>query len=219
MRISRGVWADIDERRIAANLLVFEVKTMNSFRFGAVLLAGGKSSRMGRDKAGVKFRGEPLWRRQLATLQSLRPAEIVISGRAGAPYAASGYEVIVDDVRDFGPLAGIVGGMRRTRCDLLLLLAIDLPEMTADFLLSLLREAATTHRGVVPRNGRWFEPLAAVYTRQCLPIAEQCLASSDRSLQHFVREAIAGDHLAPRPITRSERPLFKNVNTEADLRS
>lgn len=190
---------------------------MNSLRFAALLLAGGKSSRMGRDKAGVKFRGEPLWRRQLATLQSLHPREIMISGRIGGPYAASGCEVIVDEVGDLGPLAGIVAGIRATSCDPLLVLAIDLPEMTGEFLETLLREAAITRRGVVPRNGRWFEPLAAVYTRRCLPMAEQCLTGSNRSMQHFVREAIAGDLLVPRPLIRRERLLFENVNTEADL--
>ncbi len=64
--------------------------------FDAVLLAGGKSSRMGTDKAGVLIQGVPLWRLQLATLRDLGPEEIFISGRDSGPYAEEGLEILKD---------------------------------------------------------------------------------------------------------------------------
>ena len=190
---------------------------MNSF--SAMLLAGGKSTRMGRDKAGVQFNGQALWQRQIAVLESLAPAQILISGHAAGPYAGHGYEVIADDQPALGPLSGVAIGLRSVRSDLLLVLAIDLPNMTAGFLRVLLQLAGETGKAVVPRNGRWFEPLAAVYTRACLSEAERCLRGADRSMQHFVRNIVAAELATARLLEPEERVLFKNVNTEADLRA
>lgn len=185
--------------------------------FTAVLLAGGESRRMGRDKAGVLFEGEPLWRRQLATLRATAPAEVLISGRADGPYAHASLEIVEDDTPGRGPLAGVVAAMRRLRCERLLVLAIDLPAMQAEFLASLLARAASDGGGVVPVDGTRVEPLAAVYPRAALPLAERCLAGSDHSMQHFVRLAHRQGLVVFRPITDAERPLFRNVNSPSDL--
>jgi molybdopterin-guanine dinucleotide biosynthesis protein A len=81
--------------------------------FTAVLLAGGKSTRMGRDKAGVLLHGQPLWQRQLATLRAVQPAELFISGKADAAYAGAGVEIVADNFPGLGPLSGLEATLRR----------------------------------------------------------------------------------------------------------
>lgn len=181
--------------------------------FTAALLAGGRSTRMGRDKAGLLIGGVPLWQRQLATLQALAPDEILISGRLDGPCADAGLPIIADDVPGLGPLGGLAALLRRMKGERLLLLAVDLPAMTPVFLESLL-----AFNGIVPFLDGHFEPLAAVYPRSVLPLAERCLAESDHSMQHFIRLSVAEGLLTSLPLSEADRVLFQNANTPSDLR-
>ena len=185
--------------------------------FTAVLLAGGKSTRMGRDKACVLIDGLPLWQRQLATLRAVHPRELFISGKPDGPYASADVEILADNFPGLGPLAGLEAALRRASHPLVLVLAIDLPAMTATFLSDLVRQAAASATGCVPREDRWFEPLAAVYPRACLPLAEACLHETDRSMQRFVRLAVREGLEGIRDVLPGERALFKNLNQPGDL--
>ena len=181
--------------------------------FGGALLAGGRSTRMGQDKAGVLFEGRPLWDLQLARLRLLAPCELFISGRPDGPFANAGVEIVPDPIPDLGPLGGIAAILARATSPLVLVLAIDLPAMTVDFLTKLVK----TGHAVIPENGRRFEPLAAVYPKSALPIAERLLRENDRSLQRFGRELIGGGLAQPLPISEAELSLFRNVNRPEDL--
>jgi molybdenum cofactor guanylyltransferase len=184
--------------------------------FSAVLLAGGKSSRMGRDKAGVIVAGQSLWQRQLSTLHALHPAELFVSGKSDGPYASSDISVVTDITPDRGPLSGLEASLHYAAHPLLLVLAIDLPAMTAEFLSRLLREVSS-ERGCVPCIDGWFEPLAAVYPRHSLPLVQKCLRGEDFSMQSFVRQAISSNLVTSWTIPEEDTPLFRNVNTPIDL--
>ena len=183
----------------------------------AVLLAGGKSTRMGRDKAGVELDGQPLWQRQLATLKALHPHELFISGRSDGPYADGGLEVIQDLHPGCGPLSGLEAACWRMQTPLLCVLAIDLPGMTSGFLDRLVKIAMQDGRGVAPQNGEYFEPLAAVYPRGMLNLIGERLRQTDHSMQGLIQRAVELDLIVPYAITEEDRPLFRNVNTPADL--
>jgi molybdopterin-guanine dinucleotide biosynthesis protein A len=185
--------------------------------FDAVLLAGGKSSRMGTDKAGVLIQGQPLWRRQLATLCALGPGEIFISGRDSGPYANEGLEILKDLSVDCGPLGGLEAALFRTMKPCLVVLAIDLPAMRADFLARLVEVAIARGRSVVPQNGDSFEPLAAVYSGAIRGLVVKRLQSGDYSLQTFIRRAVELDLALPYPLSSDEQSLFRNVNEPGDL--
>jgi molybdopterin-guanine dinucleotide biosynthesis protein A len=185
--------------------------------FTAALLAGGRSTRMGRDKAGVDVCGEPLWQRQLKTLQATGPVELLISGRTDGPYAASGYRIIVDEDGACGPLAGLAATLRAAEHEMVMLLAIDLPLITPAFLRDLLESASFVKMGIVTGHGKRFEPLAAIYTRACLPLVCECLEGSDHSMQRFIRLAKSGSQLYTRDLTEQELAMFRNVNTPDDL--
>ncbi len=181
-----------------------------SSRFSAVLLAGGKSRRLGRDKALLEVAGEALWRRQVRLLESLAPEKIFIAG----PLRQPGCETIADAQTNCGPLAGLVAALRVCTTPLLLALAVDLPRMTA----SCLREtlALCEHdRGVVPMTEQ-LEPLAAVYPIAALALAEEQLRSGQYSLQPFVRRCLECELMRPRQIGPGDPEAFFNLNTPAD---
>ena len=182
-------------------------------RVSAVLLAGGKSTRMGRDKALLDFDGEPLWQRQLSTLRQLNPGQILISGPPRKDWEEC--EVIADEIANAGPLAGVSMALRSCTGPLLVVLAIDLPMMTANYLLSLLALSDEEH-GVVPVSPRGPEPLAAIYPRSCRQLANASLQRGDFSMHGFIDEACGHGFLRLQPIAPTDLELFTNLNTLAD---
>ncbi len=163
---------------------------------------------MGCDKAFLEFEGQPLWRRQLETLRQLSPEQLMISGPPHDEW--SEYDVIADEIADAGPLAGVTAALQKCTAPWLVVLAVDLPRMTAHFL-------RTLGHGTVPCGSAGFEPLAAIYPATCLPLALQALRNGDFSMQSFVRNAIDQGLLVERKISEAEYPLFSNLNTPADL--
>ncbi len=182
--------------------------------FAAVLLAGGQSRRMGRDKALLPLGdGRLLWQRQLDVLQQLGPGELFVSGprREGFPPELI---CLPDEQPGRGPLGGIASALGAAGAAFLVVLAVDLPRMTPEFLRGLLEQATDGH-GVVPRHREsgLYEPLAAVYPASCLALARARLNSDDWSLQRFVR--VAGNSLRAREITAGEKTIFANWNEPA----
>lgn len=182
-------------------------------RVSALLLAGGKSIRMGRDKALLDFDGEPLWHHQLRTLRMLQPEKVLISGSPRKEWEQ--WETVADAIPDAGPLAGVSAGLRSCCSPLLIVLAIDLPLMTSDYLCSLVARCGE-EQGVVPTLAGGFQPLAAVYPRSCLEVAEGCLAGPNFSMHGFVAKAVAAGLIRLQPIRPNELELFTNLNTPAD---
>ena len=183
--------------------------------FSALLLAGGQSRRMGRDKALLPLPdGQPLWRRQFAVLEALEPREIFLSGppREGFPAAL---RLLDDEAPGLGPLAGLVAALRVMRSPSLVVLAVDLPAMQADYLARLCA-LSRPGCGVAPRRGEFHEPLAAVYPRDCLALAEERLHGADRSLQAFVRLARQAGLVQSVEVAETELPMFVNWNSPAD---
>ncbi len=180
--------------------------------FAAVLLAGGKSRRMGRDKAMLPLPdGRLLWQRQLAVLQELVPVEMFISGpyRDGFP---ADVPLLNDECSGLGPLSGMVAAFETMKVPLLVVLAIDLPAMRSGFLRRLL-ESSRERQGIVPRHQEpagFYEPLAAVYPRECLHAAKERLQRRELALQGFIQAA--GPLLQPHRINDAERSLFANWN-------
>src|SRR5690606_17093824 len=134
--------------------------------FTAALLAGGKSSRMGQDKATLTFEGQLLWKRQIGLLESLKPAQLLISGRKDGPYADSGYEIVQDHQKNLGPLAGLQSVLEQCRTTRLLLLAVDMPWMTH----SVLNKLSSSKACLVPWHDNWWEGTVAVYPVNILPL-------------------------------------------------
>jgi len=182
-------------------------------RHSAVLLAGGKSSRMGRDKAFLEIEGQPLWRRQIETLQSLSPEQLVISGPPREAWRK--FEIVADVIAGAGPLAGVATALRKCPSPHLLVLAVDLPAMSADFLRSLLARCRDD-QGIVPRSSRGIEPLAAVYPARSVALAAASLLSRDFSMASFVQRALREKLVREHAISPPEENLFANLNTPVD---
>jgi molybdenum cofactor guanylyltransferase len=187
----------------------------DSMRFSAVILAGGRSSRMQRDKAFLPFRGTTLLARQVGLVRGLAPAEIFISGRAETDYGALGLPVLLDRFADLGPLAGVERALGASQSPLLLVLAVDLPDMTAGLLRAL---AARCHAGggVVPRARLGLEPLAAFYPKTMQPIATAMLGERRAAMTEFIRRGVEAGLVDEWACLPADEACFRNWNGPED---
>ena len=183
--------------------------------FATALLAGGRSRRMGRDKAMLDWLGEALWQRQLRILKSLQPARSLISLRAEQTQISDKGSALVFDPpnTDLGPLSGIAESLKQARIPVLVL-AVDMPHMTAEFLREHLGDDSL---GIVFRGEHGFEPLAALYTPAMLPALETALAEQRLALQPLIAQLVALGLMRVIDMRLSDAKVFHNVNTPDDL--
>jgi molybdopterin-guanine dinucleotide biosynthesis protein A len=172
--------------------------------YSAAILAGGRASRFGgRDKSTLLVEGRTIRERQLAVLSPVA-AEILIIGADQ------------DIVAGCGPMGGVHAALTAARGEAVLVLACDMPYVTADFascLLDLSREADI----VIPRTDRGYHPLCSVYTRACLePLAHRLAMQSLRltALLEDVRVRVVEGSELDRFGDRAR--LLANVNTPGD---
>jgi molybdopterin-guanine dinucleotide biosynthesis protein A len=184
----------------------------------AVLLAGGESQRMGRDKATVPFRGRPLWQNQLELLCKLRPAEIFISAKTDPKWRPHDVTFVADVPPSRGPLSGLAASMNRMSTSHLLALAIDMPWMSSEYL-DFLCAQIEPGRGVLAKICDRAEPLAAIYPREAAIETAKALAGTDFSLQSLSCDLVAVGKLRAIPVTQQEEKCFRNINELADLES
>jgi molybdenum cofactor guanylyltransferase len=186
------------------------------------LLSGGKSSRMGvnADKAFLDFRGQTLLDRALAVMESVCGSLAIVGDPAKlANYAPAKNRTVVADIfPGCGPLAGIHAALAQSPSDLNLMLAVDMPFVSREFLTFLFATAENTATVVtVPRAGKGLQPLCAIYRRAFLAVAEEALRAGkykiDAAFSQVSIRVIAEDELAAAGFPEQ---IFFNVNTPRD---
>ncbi len=189
------------------------------------LLAGGKSSRMGADKAFLDFGGQTLLDRALTVMGAVC-GKVTIVGDPDkfAEYGSSKDGSVVADIFfGCGPLAGIHAALVHSTAALNLMLAVDMPFVSRELLAFIFAaaEREDNHAIVtVPRTGKGFQPLCAVYRRDFSAAAEQALRAGkykiDATFSSVSVRVIEEDELAAAGF--SEQSFF-NVNTPQDHRA
>lgn len=183
----------------------------------AFVLAGGKSTRMGRDKSFIELHGETLLARALTLARSVA-SQVRIVG-SGEKFAAYG-EAVEDIFFDCGPLAGIHAALLSSTAEFNLIIAVDTPFVTEAFLRFLLvrgRESAEALATVPRVGGRW-QPLCAVYRKPFAGFAEEALRAGRYKIGLLL------ESVPVRTTTEHEmqaagfaNDMFRNLNTPEDL--
>jgi molybdopterin-guanine dinucleotide biosynthesis protein A len=201
------------------SLMLFHMSRTEHSRIGFVL-AGGKSSRMGTDKAFLDFGGQTLLDRVLAVVGAVCSSVTIIGDPDKfAKYGVTKYGPAVADIfPGCGPLAGIHAALAHSTAELNLMLAVDMPFVSTELLVFLLAAAEETDAIVtLPRVGKGLQPLCAVYRPAFRTTAEQALRAGnykiDAAFSGVSIRVIEEAELAAAGF--SERCFF-NVNTLQD---
>lgn len=188
-------------------------------RLSAVILAGGRSRRMGREKALLPMRAHAsLLERQIELVRSLRPIEVLVSCRPQQRLLLPlGLRRVHDDGQA-GPLGGVAAALRAMSGEALLVVGVDLagmPEATLRRIVSAADRDGSI--GVIPRSSRGAEVLASVLPRSVLSLAAgQLAAGTDFSLQTLARSTVGSGLARWFEIAVFEEPAFANWNRPSD---
>src|ERR1700733_4841427 len=180
-----------------------------------VILCGGRSTRMGVDKARITLGGTTLLARAVAQIDEVCDPVLIAPGDTGTTVA--GRQSVADAVGDAGPLGGIVAALRTSPHPLLAVVAVDLPWIDPR-LIRMLAALIGDYDVAVCETASGVEPLHAVYSTTILGAAEAALAGSDRSLRRLIARA------KTRRVGESEwraagisEMFARNLNTPEDL--
>lgn len=182
----------------------------------AFVLAGGKSTRMGSDKAFVVLEGRTLLDRALVSARAVS-ADVRVVGET-AKFAR--FAPVVEDVfRGCGPLGGIHAALLASRTELNLMLAVDVPFASAALLEFLVGRARNSEALVtVARAGGRLQPLCAVYRRQFVGLAEKALRAGrykiDALFEAGTTQVVEEPELAGAGFSAA---MFRNLNTPEEL--
>ena len=180
------------------------------------VVAGGRSSRMGRDKALLPWGEADLLGHAIARLRAVTNDVRILCGPK-TRYLDRGLPVLTDGVPDSGPLAGVSSGLAAAAGRPGLFLAVDLPRVPAS-LLARLVGLADGWDAVAPLSPRGPEPLCAVYGPACLEPIRRRMAEGDLKMTAFWPD-VRVRQVSPEELARYGEPagLFHNLNAPADL--
>ena len=185
-------------------------------KISAVLLAGGESRRMGKDKGTLPFRGKPLWQIQLDRLRKLKPADIFVSARTDPEWRPKDVQFVADDPPSRGPLSGLAATLARIQSSHLLALAIDMPFMNEGHLRALC-DQIHPGCGVLPMIGDRAEPLAAIYSLGAHTEFVKALSGPDFSMQTLTNRLVEMGRLRVVRVSQREQQFYRNLNDPSDL--
>lgn len=180
----------------------------------ALVLAGGKSRRMGgRDKGLLPFGDGLLIGHVLALIAPQVDSILISANRNQEAYAAYGYPVLADPLEDYqGPLAGFLAGLERMRSNYLLTLPCDGPNIVSDLAQRLARGLIEGSADIaVAHDGRRLQPVYALLHRRVLPSLHAALAAGERKIDRWFP---ANNWVT---VDFSDVPeQFQNINTPED---
>jgi molybdenum cofactor guanylyltransferase len=197
----------------------------------AIILAGGQSKRMGRDKALIEVDGVPLLSRVYAVAESVCDRVLIVTDKSSQYRSLSlsrnvhkelsqrinktidKCKFVKDDFSE-GPLVGFVQGLFDVKTTWVLLLACDLPWLDTDTVESWLSQLDRLPKGTVaclPRSEKGWEPLCGFYRASCLARLEDFSLAGGRSFQEWLaQEAVV-------ELTGCSTDVLFNCNTPEDL--
>lgn len=181
-----------------------------------VILAGGKSSRFGSNKALAMVAGKPMISHAIAVLESLFSEHLIVTN-APEEYGFTGWNSTMDIYPGAGPLAGIHAALSWVQSDKIFVVGCDMPFIQQD-LIEFICSKKDNYDVVIPQTQKGVEPLHALYHKNCLAKIQTDLQSKQRRLHLFL------DHVNTRIIPWEDiakldpqQTSFRNINHQSDL--
>lgn len=179
------------------------------------ILAGGKSVRMGTDKALLLIEDEPLMQRMISLIQQ-NCERNYISGQ-NKDYSVFNLEMVPDLISGIGPIAGIYSALKHSKTEWNLLVSVDTPFLNNE-LLELLISSQGEFDCVIPQHTNGVEPLAGLYHKRIISEIEEMIKNGDYKLMNLLSR-LNTRYLDCNPLIKKHPRLFMNLNRMEDYRS
>jgi len=175
-----------------------------------IILAGGKSLRMGQDKGLMSLNGKPMIQYVIDTIQPLVNEIIIIANQK--EYQTFGFPVYEDDLKEQGPLAAICTGLKFSKTQKNLILSCDVPFINEELLNLLIKNSEDAAVVIPEQNGRTHQ-LIGIYNRSCLTPFQKELAKGNRKIKWAIEQlnykVVDANHI--------DKKMFNNLNSKDDI--
>jgi molybdenum cofactor guanylyltransferase len=179
-----------------------------------IVLAGGKSSRMGKDKCLVQFNKKKLIDYTIEIFKPITSEILISSGRVG--HSQLGYKTIKDEFLDCGAIGGIHSTLKNTETEINILAPCDMPFISTE-LFEFLLQKINNYDAVIPVFNGKVEPLTGVYSRNILPIVENQIRNKKYKILSLL-ESINTNFIEINPtLPFYSEKMFTNINYLKDL--
>ncbi|HEY9117672.1 MAG TPA: molybdenum cofactor guanylyltransferase [Roseivirga sp.] len=179
--------------------------------FNCVILSGGKSTRMGSDKALVEYEGKTLIQHALELTEELE-LDAYLSINANQLIWAKEFPHFIDEFESIGPMGGIYSSMKSLGSDLIVF-PVDMPNLNREMLLELLNRAKLTPTITCYKLNGQLQPFPSYWPFEMLQSIDITIKAQQLSIKKFIEEH------KPTLIPTTDTSLFKNLNHPSDLQS
>lgn len=180
-----------------------------------IILAGGKSRRMGTDKALLVFQGKPLLEHMIGLIEPFCN-KVFISGQ-NSDYSSFGVEMVPDLYTGCGPIAGIFSALKYSVSDWNLLVSVDVPFVNEELFLFLISNIGE-YDCIIPKHTSGVEPLIGLYHRRAVSIIEEMITTGDYRLTNLLSK-LNTRYLDCNDLIKKYPRLFMNINRMEDYQS
>ncbi|MGQ9812895.1 MAG: molybdenum cofactor guanylyltransferase [Dissulfurimicrobium sp.] len=196
-------------RMRSKQFLKYEVKT-------AAVLAGGKSSRFGSNKALASWRNGNVIDAVTSAIRAISDELFIVTNEPAA-YKYMGLPIIKDDVINAGPIGGLLTALKNARGNRVFIAACDMPLLNSG-LIQWMWDIETLATVVIPRTANGLEPLHAIYHRSLIPLLEHSIRHNQLSLQRFLA-GVSRYEISSKDITKfcPDFSCLKSANTKNEL--
>ncbi|MEL6810973.1 MAG: molybdenum cofactor guanylyltransferase [Bacteroidota bacterium] len=187
---------------------------MNSARnITGIILAGGKSSRMGSDKGFLQWKGRTFIEHILGALRPVVNEILIVSNNKA--YDILGHTRLNDAIHNAGPLAGLYTGLKESKTHLNLVVSCDVPLITAPLWTQLIAHYQKGDNAVVYKDCEKTMPLIGLYTKECECLCLRLLERDERRMMQFLKDL---NNVRYMQVEGESQKQIRNINTLADLK-
>jgi len=176
-----------------------------------IILAGGKSTRMGTDKGFVKFNNKTFTQHIIDCLRPMVDDIIIVSDNPR--YDIFGVKRITDNIKNAGPLAGVYSALHNTETTNNIILSCDVPFINRNTLELLIAQENNNFDIIQVASEEKNMPLIALYKKQCAPIFLKLLNNGERRMNFAINQL----HTKTITVNHSLEKNIKNINTPEEL--
>ena len=196
-------------------MLIFaQNKFVMDSKITGIILSGGKSRRMGREKGLCKFKGKELVQYSIDVLSPF--CETIILVANDEQYKKFRYEVYADEIKDIGPIGGIYTGLKHSRTESNFILSCDMP-MISHQLIEYILLNRKDKQIVVPDFGGFIEPLCAFYRANIFAQLKNTIDEQNYKLADFIKTTNFEELKIDKQLGFFHPLLFANINSEREL--
>lgn len=187
----------------------------NKIDITGFIFAGGKSNRMGTDKALLLIHDQPLLKRMIRLISPFCKT-VKISGNR-PEYAVFNIEMVPDLYTGCGPISGIISSLKHTSTEWNLLVSVDVPYIKEELILYLISKIGQ-YDCIIPFHDGGVEPLIGLYNRQISPFLEEVISQGDYKLMRLLTK-LNILYVDCNSLIQKYPQLFFNVNSQDDYKS